>query len=83
MPRSARVELFSADEIAVVHVMNRTVRRCFLMGKDPYTGHNFDHAKNGLKANCGDWLRGLGLNCFAMQLCQTISTSSSDRVRMS
>jgi hypothetical protein len=28
MARLARVEVFAADEIAIVHVMNRTVRRC-------------------------------------------------------
>lgn len=27
MARLARVEVFAADEIAIVHVMNRTVRR--------------------------------------------------------
>ena len=32
MARLARVEVFAADEIAIVHVMNRTVRRCFLLG---------------------------------------------------
>ena len=31
MARLARVEVFAADEIAIVHVMNRTVRRCFLL----------------------------------------------------
>ena len=31
MARLARVEVFAADEI--VHVMNRTVRRCFLLLK--------------------------------------------------
>ena len=33
MARLARVEVFAADEIAIVHVMNRTVRRCFLLLK--------------------------------------------------
>ena len=37
MARLARVELFAADEIAVVHVMNRVVRRCFLLGDDAFT----------------------------------------------
>ncbi len=45
MARLARVEIFAADEIAIVHVMNRTVRRCFLMGDDSLTGKNFDHRK--------------------------------------
>ena len=31
MARVARVEAFSSEEIATIHVMNRVVRRCFLM----------------------------------------------------
>ncbi len=45
MARLARVEVFAADEIAVVHVMARTVRRCFLLGEDAVTGKNYDHRK--------------------------------------
>lgn len=45
MSRTARAEVYSPQEIAVVHVMNRVVRRCFLMGDDPLTGRNFDHRK--------------------------------------
>ena len=45
MARIARAEVFSPDEVAIVHVMNRVVRRCFLLGTDPVTGKNFDHRK--------------------------------------
>jgi hypothetical protein len=45
MARLGRAELFSPDEIATVHVMNRVVRRCFLMGDDPLSGKNYDHRK--------------------------------------
>ena len=38
MARLARVEVFAADEIAIVHVMNRTVRLCFLLWDDPVSG---------------------------------------------
>ena len=48
MARLARVEVFAADEIAVVHVMNRTVRRCFLFGSDNVTRRNYDHRKQWL-----------------------------------
>ena len=47
MARLARVEVFAADEIAIVHVMNRTVRRCFLLGDDQFTGKNYDHRSKG------------------------------------
>ena len=43
MARLARAEVFAADEVAIVHVMNRTVRRCFLLGDDPITGTNHNH----------------------------------------
>jgi hypothetical protein len=45
MARMARAEVFSPEEVAIVHVMNRVVRRCFLLGNDPATGKNFDHRK--------------------------------------
>ena len=45
MAKMARQEVFSPDEIACVHVMNRAVRQCFLMGDDPVSGKNFDHRK--------------------------------------
>ena len=49
MASLARAEVFSPDEIAIVHVMNRTVRRCFLLGDDPVTGKNYDHRKNWIE----------------------------------
>ena len=49
MARMSRVEVFSADEVAVVHVMNRVVRRCFLLGDDPVSGKNYDHRKQWIE----------------------------------
>ena len=45
MARLTRAEVFDPGEIAIAHVMNRTVRRCFLFGDDPFSGKNFDHRK--------------------------------------
>jgi len=45
MARLSRIEVFCPEEVAIVHVMNRVVRRCFLFGNDPITGKNFDHRK--------------------------------------
>ena len=45
MARLARAEVFDPSEIAIVHLMNRVVRRCFLFGDDPISGKNFDHRK--------------------------------------
>jgi len=68
MARLARVEVFAPDEIAIVHVMNRTVRRCFLMGNDPLTGKNFDHRKAWMEAelqHLAAWF-GIDLLCYAI-----------------
>ncbi|MEI7700715.1 MAG: hypothetical protein WCK86_13030 [Planctomycetia bacterium] len=45
MGRTIRRHLFSPDETAIVHVMNRTTRRCYLFGNDPLSGKNYDHRK--------------------------------------
>lgn len=45
MARLARANHFVPDEIAIVHVVNRVVRRCFLLGDDAATGKNYDHRK--------------------------------------
>ena len=68
MARLARVEVFAHDEVAIVHVMNRTVRRCFLMGNDPLTGKNFDHRKAWLEIEMKRLagLFGIDLLCFAI-----------------
>jgi hypothetical protein len=50
MARQARSEVFAPDEVAVVHVMNRTVRGCFLLGNDRVTGKNYDHRKEWIEA---------------------------------
>jgi hypothetical protein len=34
MARPSRAEIFDPNEVAIAHIYNRTVRRCFLMGDD-------------------------------------------------
>lgn len=45
MARLARAEVFDPNEVAVLHVMARVTRRCFLLGFDSVSGKNFDHRK--------------------------------------
>jgi hypothetical protein len=45
MARMAQAEVFAPDEVAVVHAMNRVVRRCYLLGYDPVSGKNYDYRK--------------------------------------
>lgn len=49
MARLARASHFTPDEIAIIHVCNRVVRRCYLFGDDPVTGKNYDHRKNWIE----------------------------------
>ena len=49
MARLARAEVFAPDEVAIVHVMNRVVRRCFLLGTDSVTGSVTLPSDTGLK----------------------------------
>ncbi|QDV22498.1 hypothetical protein [Aureliella helgolandensis] len=49
MARLARANHFASEEIAIVHVFNRVVRRCFLLGYDPVTGKNYDHRKSWIE----------------------------------
>jgi REP element-mobilizing transposase RayT len=71
MARLARVEVFASDEIAIVHVMNRTVRRCFLPGEDPVTGKNYDHRKVWIDEQLAHQARYFGVDL----LCQAIMSN--------
>ncbi len=49
MSRVRRSDVFNPNEIAIVHVINRTSRRCFLMGVDPISGKCFDYRKKWIE----------------------------------
>jgi hypothetical protein len=71
MARIARVEIFASDEVAIVHVMNRTVRRCFLLGDDPVSGRNYDHRKIWIDEQLTLQARHFGIDL----LCQAIMSN--------
>jgi len=71
MARIARVEIFASDEVAIVHVMNRTVRRCFLLGNDPVSGRNYDHRKVWIDQQLAHQARYFGIDL----LCQAIMSN--------
>ena len=64
----AREELFSPDEIACVHVMNRAVRRCYLMGDDPVSGKNFDHRKQWLEIKLEQLAAYMGIDVLGVAI---------------
>ncbi|WP_231612689.1 transposase, partial [Novipirellula galeiformis] len=63
MARLTRSEVFDPGEIAIAHICSRTVRRCFLMGNDPFTGKNFDHRKEWIEQYLTHFA-----NCFGVDL---------------
>ena len=71
MARLARVEVFAADEIAIVHVIARTVRRCFLLGDDAFTGKNYDHRKQWIDDRLVHQAKQFGIDL----LCQAIMSN--------
>lgn len=68
MARTARCEVFDPHEIAIAHVIQRCVRRCFLMGNDPDSGRNYDHRKQWLEARLQRFAAqfGIDLLCFSI-----------------
>ena len=58
MARLNRGEIYAADEISVLHVYTRCVRRAFLCGEDPVSGRNFDHRKRQIQDRL-EWLAGI------------------------
>ncbi|MEM7476759.1 MAG: hypothetical protein AAF483_17385 [Planctomycetota bacterium] len=65
MAKLARAELFSSDEVACVHVMNRAVRRAYLMGDDPVSGKNFDHRRKWMEDRLKHFAANFGMDLLA------------------
>ena len=68
MARVARVVAFASDEIATIHVMNRVVRRCFLMGIDELTGKNYDHRKTWVENELKRLSTGFGIDLLTFAI---------------
>ena len=62
------MEAFAPDEIATIHVMNRVVRRCFLMGNDELTGKNYDHRKTWVENELKRLVAGFGIDLLSMAI---------------
>ncbi len=70
MARMTRAEVFAPDEIAILHVMGRVVRRCFLLGNDPVTGRNYDHRKRWIEQRLEHLAASMGIDlCGFSILC--------------
>ena len=52
----------------IVHVISRTVRRCFLLGDDPVSGQNFDHRKLWIEELLEHFAAHFGIDLLAYSL---------------
>jgi len=68
MARLSRAEVIDPNEVTVVHVINRTVRRCFLLGDDPVSGKNFDHRKVWIETLLEQFAAHFGIDLLAFSL---------------
>jgi hypothetical protein len=64
MSRTPRGEVFDPSEIATVHVMNRVVRRCFLLGTDAVSGKDDGHRKDWFEAELERVAACFGIDCL-------------------
>jgi hypothetical protein len=49
MPRAPRVETFEPNEVAIVHCVQRCVRRAYLAGVDAVSGQNYDFRREWIR----------------------------------
>ena len=49
MARIPRRDIIDEDEVGIYHCTQRCVRRAFLCGEDPVTGHNYEHRKEWIR----------------------------------
>lgn len=68
MSRVTRAEIFSPNEVAILHVIARVCRRCFLFGRDPVTGKNFDHRKGWIENQIKIQAANFGIDLLAFSL---------------
>ena len=68
MVRLARAEVFDPNEVAVAHVYNRTVRRCFLLGEDALSGKNFDHRKAWIEDSLQQFAAAFGIDLLGFAI---------------
>jgi hypothetical protein len=68
MARLARAEVFNPNEVAILHIMARVVRRCFLLGNDPITNKNFDHRKVWIEEQLKLQAANFGIDLISMAI---------------
>jgi hypothetical protein len=64
MARLARGEYLDPNEIQIVHAIQRCVRRAFLCGDDPYSGHSYEHRRHWIRARLKFLASVFGIDCL-------------------
>lgn len=64
MPSKARRDVIDESEVGAYHVYSRTVRRSFLLGKDPRTGQDYRHRKDLLLKRLALLLEVFAIDCL-------------------
>lgn len=68
MVRKSRSEVVDPREVQVFHVLNRTVRRCWLFGDDPLTGVNYDHRKAWIEKRLEHFAAHFGIDLLSFAI---------------
>jgi len=83
MARLARCEIFDPREVAVLHVMNRVCRRCFILGNDPVSGKSFNHRKGWIEDELKRLAATMGIDLLAFTCLSNHFNPSCARVAKS
>jgi len=68
MVRLARAELLNPSEVAILRVIGRVARRCFLFGFDPVSGKNFDHRMVWIEEQLKTQAANFGIDLLSMAI---------------
>jgi hypothetical protein len=66
--RKSRGEVVDPTAVQVFHVLNRTVRRCWLFGEDPLTGINYDHRKEWIEQRLRHFAGQFGIDLLSFAI---------------
>ena len=68
MARSARQTSIDPNQIQIVHVWNRCVRRAFLCGQDPLTGKDFEHRRQWARQRLEHLASVFAIDCITFSI---------------
>lgn len=68
MARAARQISIDPNQVQIVHVYNRCVRRAFLCGQDPVTGKNFEHRREWARERLEHLASVFAIDCLAFAI---------------